>query len=78
VNRLRIRAFAYDSPLEGGGFEPSVPRKRDSVFSMRTGPDPAGNLTSGAACAATKRALVEPHSLGKKPSPPADPNSFRL
>jgi hypothetical protein len=24
--------FATDSSLEGGGFEPSVPRKRDSVF----------------------------------------------
>jgi hypothetical protein len=24
--------FASDSPLEGGGFEPSVPRKRDHGF----------------------------------------------
>jgi hypothetical protein len=29
--------FAADSLLEGGGFEPSVPRKRDSVF--RCAPD---------------------------------------
>src|ERR1700726_2713794 len=35
--RSRGVEFAPDSPLEGDGFEPSVPRKRDSVF--RCAPD---------------------------------------
>jgi hypothetical protein len=26
--------FALDSPLEGGGFEPSVPRRNDMVFEI--------------------------------------------
>jgi transposase len=36
---------------------------------MRTGPDPAGNLTSGAACATTKRAFGRPRiEFGVRPN----------
>jgi hypothetical protein len=36
--------FARDSPLEGDGFEPSVPRERISVF--RRPPRPTSQLFS--------------------------------
>jgi hypothetical protein len=42
--------FAPDSPLEGGGFEPSVPRKRDNVFracARSTSPSDAARGTEG-------------------------------
>jgi hypothetical protein len=32
--------FALDSPLEGAGFEPSVPRQKDNAFrELRFAPD---------------------------------------
>src|ERR1700694_5683871 len=42
--------FAVDSPLEGDGFEPSVPRKKDNVFracARSTSPSDAARGTEG-------------------------------
>jgi hypothetical protein len=48
--------FALDSPLEGGGFEPSVPRKRDSVF--RCAPDRAPREILPAARLARRQSVL--------------------
>jgi hypothetical protein len=36
VDLIEEGRFARDSPLEGGGFEPSVPRVRDNDFETET------------------------------------------
>ena len=49
-NMIEEVRFAPDSALEGGGFEPSVPRKRDNVFracARSTSPSDAARGTEG-------------------------------
>jgi hypothetical protein len=54
--------FAADSPVEGAGFEPSVPRQKDNAFrdSPQFGNSPSARKTGSFATSTT----------GSNPSPP--------
>jgi hypothetical protein len=59
LDQPRGPRFAHDSLLEGGGFEPSVPRKEEMLLRVPDAPHAAGRAVTADPC---ERQQVAPNA----------------